>query len=148
MKIKTMMEASLYKMEFEKIMNAAMLAGCDLLAEGEHIRITNSRNLPASIKEKIKENKTLFLEFLNRDIQAKQAGFMIGISGEVYTRSLSKNSIVYIERIGSNWDAWRETYQKNKESPVSVKVICSGVTFDYVLLKAISYFDYIKRMSL
>lgn len=143
-----MMEASLYKMEFEKIMNAARLAGCDLLAEGEHIRITNSGHLPASIKEMIKENKTLFLEFLNRDTQAKQAGFMIGISGEVYTRSLSKNSIVFIEQIGSNWEAWRETYQKNNQRAISVKGICNAATFEYVLLKTNSYFDYIERKSL
>ncbi|WP_407271411.1 hypothetical protein [Radiobacillus sp. PE A8.2] len=122
MKIKTMMVASLYKMEFEKIMNAASLAGCDLLAEGEHIRITNSKYLPASIKEKIKENKPLFLEFLNRDTQAKQVGFMIGISGEVYARSLSKSRIVYIERIGA--------------------------TFEYFLLKVKSYFDYFERKEM
>lgn len=117
-----MMVASLYKMEFEKIMNAASLAGCDLLAEGEHIRITNSKYLPASIKEKIKENKPLFLEFLNRDTQAKQVGFMIGISGEVYARSLSKSRIVYIERIGA--------------------------TFEYFLLKVKSYFDYFERKEM
>lgn len=143
-----MMEASLYKMEFEKIMNVARLAGCDLFAEGEHIRITNSRYLPASIKEKIKENKPLFLEFLNRDTQAKQVGFMIGISGEVYTRSLSKNSIVYIERIGNNWEVWKETYQKNNPRAISVNVICNAATFEYVLLKAKSYFDYIERKLL
>ncbi|MEW9110737.1 MAG: hypothetical protein AB2374_15410 [Cytobacillus gottheilii] len=148
MEIETMMEASLYKMEFEKIMNAARLAGCDLLAEGEYIRITNSGHLPSSIKEKIKEHKSLFLEFLNRDTQAKQVGFMIGISGEVYTRSLSKNSIVYIEQIGGNWEAWRETYQKNNQRAISVKVICNAATFEYVLLKANSYFDYIERKSL
>lgn len=92
--------------------------------------------------------KSKNLEFLNRDTQAKQVGFMIGISGEVYTRSLSKNSIVYIEQIESNWEAWRETYQKNNQKAISVKVICNAVTFEYVLLKINSYFDYIERKSL
>lgn len=141
MKLKAMMEASLYKMEFEKIINAVRLAGCDLLAEGEHIRITNSTHLPASIKDKIKENKPLFLEILNRDTQAKQAGFMIGISGEMYTRSLSKSSMVYIEQIGSNWEAWRETYRKNIPKAISVKSICKAATFEYVLLMVERYFN-------
>ncbi|WP_133243475.1 pathogenicity island protein [Pueribacillus theae] len=115
------------------------------MAEDEHIRITDSKHLPASLKEKIRENKDVILEALNRDIKAKKAGFMIGLTGKVYTRSLSKNSMVYIEQIGSQWEAWRETYQKGRHRAISVKVICSGSTFEYVLLKAKGYFDYIER---
>jgi len=132
-------------MGIAEIINTAKQAGCELLAEGEYIRITNTKCLPALLKEKIREHKAHILKFLNRDIQAKRAGFMIGLTGQVYTRSLSKNSIVFIEQIDNKWEAWRETYQKGKCKAVSVKIICSASTFEYVLLKTKNYFDYIER---
>jgi hypothetical protein len=70
---------------------------------------------------------------------------MIGISGVLYTQSLSKHSAVYIEMVDGEWQAWRETYQNGRKKAVSVKIIAKGTTFEYVLLKARGYFDYIER---
>lgn len=80
-----------------------------------------------------------------KDEKAKQAGFMIGLSGELYTKSLGKNSAVYIENTNNQWEAWRETYIQGKSIPISYKVIASFKEFEYVLLKAKRYFDYIQR---
>lgn len=80
-----------------------------------------------------------------KDEKAKQAGFLVGLSGELYTKSLGKNSAVYIEEINNQWEAWRETYIQGKSTPISYRVIASFKEFDYVLLKAKRYFDYIQR---
>lgn len=79
------------------------------------------------------------------DKQAKAAGFMIGVPGQLYTLSLSKISAVYIEQIGGGWQAWRETYQKGQEQAMSTKTIAKANTLDYVLMKAKGYFEYISR---
>lgn len=79
------------------------------------------------------------------DEKARQAGFMIGLSGELYTKSLWKNSAVYIEKVNNQWEAWRETYIQGKSTPISYRVIASFKEFEYVLLKAKRYFDYIQR---
>jgi hypothetical protein len=79
------------------------------------------------------------------DNQAKAAGFMIGLPGELYTLSLSRSSAVYIEQIEDEWQAWRETYQKGRKRAINEKTIATGTTFDYVLMKAKGYFDYIER---
>lgn len=80
-----------------------------------------------------------------KDDKAKQAGFMVGLSGEIYTKSLWRNSAVYIEKVNDQWEAWRETYIQGKTTPVSYKVIARFKEFDFVLLKAKRYFDYIQK---
>ncbi len=80
-----------------------------------------------------------------KDEKAKQAGFIICLSGELYTKSLGKNSAVYIENTNNQWEAWRETYIPGKSTPISYKVIASFKEFEYVLLKAKRYFDFIQR---
>ncbi|PAE31674.1 hypothetical protein CHI06_27585 [Bacillus sp. 7884-1] len=82
---------------------------------------------------------------LERDNKAKYTGFIVALPGELYTRTIGKNSCAYIEQIGSEWQAWRETYQSKKEKAVSNKIIFTSETFELVLLKAKGYFDYIGR---
>ena len=79
-----------------------------------------------------------------RDKKAKASGFMIGIPGEVYMLSVSKTNTVYIEKIGEQWQAWRETYPGGRQQTVNEKTIAKGRMFEYVLLKARGYFDYIE----
>ncbi|MEH7403357.1 hypothetical protein V7148_20540 [Gottfriedia acidiceleris] len=108
--------------------------------EGEYIRVMNIDSLPPLLRENIKEHKAKILDALYRNNKARQLGFMVGLTGQVYFCSINNNSFVFVELIGSNWEAWRETYQKGKPQAVSIKVICSDPTFEYVLSKAASYF--------
>ncbi|PGR23024.1 hypothetical protein COC52_24840 [Priestia megaterium] len=131
-------------MEALKVIQFAEQIECELLEEGQHIRVMNIKCLPAPLEEKIKEHKVEILRMLMRDQQAKEAGFIIGLSGTVYTLSLNKNTMVYIEQIRSNWESWQEAYQKGKNPVIKVRVICNGSPFEYVLLKTKSYIDHIK----
>lgn len=81
----------------------------------------------------------------SQDQKAKKAGFIVALSGEVYIQTLGKNSVVYIERIGSQWEAWRETRLLGKKEPVHYKMIAAAEGFEYILLKAKNYFGYIER---
>lgn len=81
----------------------------------------------------------------SRDLKAKQFGFIVVLTGELYTRTLGRNSSVYIERIGSQWEAWRETYRFERKEPIHCKTIATAEGFEYVLLKAKNYFGYIER---
>ncbi len=132
-------------MEVLNMIEQAEHAGCELVAEGEHIRIKKGKRLSASLKAEIREHKADILAVLTNDSKAKAAGFMIGVPGELYTLSLSKSSAVYIEQIGGGWQAWRETYQKGREQAVSTKTIVKASTLDYVLMKVKGYFAYIER---
>lgn len=55
---------------------------------------------PASNREEAKK----------RDEKAKVAGYMIAMSGTLYTLTLSKTSCVYIDYINGFWTAWRERH--------------------------------------
>ncbi|MEH7482453.1 hypothetical protein V7157_15505 [Neobacillus drentensis] len=81
----------------------------------------------------------------SRDKKAKNIGFIVALSGELYTRTLGRNSAVYIERIGIEWEVWRESRIPEKKDPINFKVIATAKDFDYVLLKAKKYFGYIER---
>jgi hypothetical protein len=125
------------------IIQAAEEIGCSLSVEGENIRVNEINRLPTSLLNKIKEHKEELLDIMMTDRQANLMGFMVGISGTLYTKSINKQSNVYIEFLGNRWETWRETYQNNRL--MSTKRISQGSTFDYVLIEAKKYFDYMER---
>lgn len=77
--------------------------------------------------------------------QARGAGLMIGIPGELYTATISNVSNVYVEWIDGKWEAWRETHYPQQHRPISTKVIATGNTFDYVLVKVKRYLNCIMK---
>ncbi|WP_257349069.1 hypothetical protein [Pseudalkalibacillus decolorationis] len=113
-----------------------------MVTEGEQLRIKRGKSLPPSLLQKVKENKQNIIETMTRDNSAKLNGFLIGLSGKLYTKSLNHRSNVYIEQIGDKWEAWRESYQKGQR--ISTKSIATG-TFDEVIEKAKSYFEFMER---
>ncbi|MDP9742305.1 UNVERIFIED_ORG: hypothetical protein QFZ59_004135 [Bacillus sp. B2I3] len=71
--------------------------GAELVPDGGYIRIKKGKYLPDSIIASIADHKREILAILEMDNQAKKAGFMIAIPGELYTVTLSNLSSVYIE---------------------------------------------------
>ncbi|MCU5681273.1 hypothetical protein OCF64_05330 [Bacillus wiedmannii] len=84
-------------------------------------------------------------ETKKRDEKAKAAGYMVALSGTLYTLTLSNSSCVYIDYINGFWTAWRESNWNTDKQPSSVKIIAQAATFDYVLMKTKDYLDFIKR---
>lgn len=117
--------------------------GAELFPDSDHIRIKKGKYLPDSIIASIGEHKWEILAILERDNQAKRAGFMIAIPGELYTATLSNASSIYVEHIGDRWQAWRETNYPHQRKRIRSKIIASGKTFEFVLLKVKQYLDYI-----
>ncbi|WP_147535652.1 hypothetical protein [Bacillus marasmi] len=132
-------------MNLQKLMERVEAFGCELSLEGEQLRIKHGKRLSGLLKEQIKQNKQALIEILNRDQVARANHFLIGLRGTLYFKSVSKQSVVYIEQINDKWRAWRETYQSNSERSVSHKVIFEDAIFNYVLLRSKGYFDYIDR---
>lgn len=66
---------------------------------------------------------------------------MIAIPGELYTATLSSASSIYVERIEDRWQAWRETNYPHQRKRIRSKIIASGKTFEFVLLKVKQYLD-------
>lgn len=132
------------------IIQSVDLLGGELLADGNHIRIKKGEYIPDSITASIEHLKQEILAIFERDNQANQAGLMIAIPGEVYTVTLSNISSIYVERIQGRWEAWRETHYPRQRQAISSKIIATGNTFDFVLLKVKRYLDYIikKRDSM
>lgn len=132
-------------MEAYKIIQSSQNIGCGLSAEGENIRVENINRLSGLLRQYIKENKQQLIRCLIMDEKARKKGFVVGIQGTLYTKTFSRNSAVYIERVRSQWQAWREVYQEGRNTALRVKVIATGSTFEYVLNKAANYFDFIEK---
>lgn len=99
-------------------------------------QVNIKRPLPVKPKEQSSNER--------HDKKAKESGFAIGVSGELYTLSVSNRSSVYIEKIGDEWEAWRETYQTGRQKAISTKTIAKGRTLDYVLMKAKGYLKFLE----
>lgn len=117
--------------------------GAELLQEGNHILIKKGKYLPSSITASIGDHKREILAILERDNQAKRAGLMTAIPGELYTLTLNNVSSVYFEHIENGWEAWRETHYLHQYKVISSKMIAKGNTFEFVLQKVKQYLDYI-----
>ncbi|PGR96900.1 hypothetical protein COC61_11015 [Priestia megaterium] len=117
--------------------------GAELLLEGNHIRIKKGKYLPVSITASIGNHKREILAILERDNQAKRAGLMIAIPGELYTVTLNNVSSVYFEHIEDGWEARRETHYPHQSKAISSKIIAIGNTFEFALQKVKQYLDYI-----
>lgn len=80
-----------------------------------------------------------------RDKRARKSGFIVAILGELYFKSLGKNSAIYIEKVDSRWETWREIHLSGKKVPYNCYVFAAEQEFEYVLLKAKRYLDYLVR---
>lgn len=78
------------------------------------------------------------------DEQAKRIGLITGVSNEIYFRSISRVSDVYVEFIKGQWVAWRETYDLQNNKRVSYRTIADG-NFELVAARTKNYLNYIKR---
>jgi hypothetical protein len=97
-------------MECISIIKSIDQLGAELVSDGGHIRIKQGKYLPDSIIASIGDYKREILAILERDNQAKRAGFMIAIPGKLYTATLSKVSSIYVEHIENGWQGWREAH--------------------------------------
>ncbi|RFB41293.1 hypothetical protein DZB86_10795 [Bacillus sp. RC] len=83
------------------------------------------------------------------DEKAKHIGFIVALSGTLYTCSLSRHSAVYIEKNEIEWEfeweLWRETHLPGKRYLMSFKIIASSKDFKYILRKAENYMKYIQK---
>ncbi|WP_052475332.1 hypothetical protein [Bacillus badius] len=128
-------------MDTVDIIQSVERLGAELLPGGGCIRIKKGKYLPNSITARIAEHKQDILTILERDNQAKKAGFLIAIPGQLYTVTLSKISSIYIEHIQKSWEAWRETHYQGRQQVI--KFIATGKTLDYVLVKVRNYLEYV-----
>ncbi|MEB6208189.1 MULTISPECIES: pathogenicity island protein [Staphylococcus] len=83
-------------------------------------------------------------EDYNLDEQAIKVGLIVGVSNEIYFRSISHVSDIFIEYIKDQWVAWRESYIPKTNKRTSHKLIATG-NFDFVLARTKSYLNYIKK---
>lgn len=83
-------------------------------------------------------------EEYNLDEQAKKIGLIIGVSNEIYFRSISHISDVYVEFIKGQWVAWRESFIPNTNHRTSYKLIAQG-SFELVIARTKNYLNFIKK---
>ncbi|MDY4023274.1 pathogenicity island protein [Staphylococcus hominis] len=78
------------------------------------------------------------------DEQAERIGLITGVSNEIYFRSISRVSDVYVEFIKGQWVAWRESYVPNTNKRTSYKLIAQG-DFELVLARVKNYLKFISK---
>ncbi|MDO6848753.1 hypothetical protein Q4S57_12400 [Priestia megaterium] len=79
------------------------------------------------------------------DEKAKRVGFIVALSGTLYTCSLSRHSAVYIKKNEIEWELWRETHLPGKRDLISFRTIASSKDFKFILRKAENYMKYIQK---
>lgn len=114
---------------------------------GGSIKVENAATLPQHLRQMIINNKSGIIIALQRDEMARRNGLLIGITGTLCTRLISRKSAIYLELINDQWEAWRETYESNRQRSINTKAIAMGKTFDYTLNEVKRYMDYIKNYS-
>lgn len=80
----------------------------------------------------------------NLDRQAKKIGLIVGVPNEIYFRSISHVSDVYVEFIKGQWVAWRESFIPNTNQRTSYKLIAQG-DFELVIARVKNYLNYISK---
>lgn len=83
-------------------------------------------------------------EEYNLDEQAKRIGLIVGVSNEIYFRSISHISDVYVEFIKGQWVAWRESFIPYTNHRTSYKLIAQG-SFELVIARTKNYLNFIKK---
>ncbi|WP_049425292.1 hypothetical protein [Staphylococcus warneri] len=78
------------------------------------------------------------------DEQAERIGLITGISNEIYFRSISHVSDVYVEFMKGQWVAWRESYIPNTNKRTSYKLIAQG-DFELIIARVKNYLNYISK---
>lgn len=77
------------------------------------------------------------------DQKARAAGFLVGISGELYFATLFEragmSTMIFVEHSHHHWMAWRETFKKGQRHAVGIRNIASGYDLDFVLKQAKTY---------
>lgn len=122
--------------------------GNSLSLEDDGIRVENIVQLSANLKDEIIANKNELIKVLNRDFLARENGILIGIPGTLYTCTISRNTIAYVEYVDGEWIATRETYKPGVRTAASHKVIAKGNTFEYVFNEFVGYKDFITRNTM
>lgn len=122
--------------------------GNSLSLEGDGIRVENIALLPDGIKKEIIRSKSELIEALKRDTRALDNGILIGIPGTLYTFTISRFSSAYVEYVGGEWIAIRETYKPGKSTPSTFKVISRGNTFDYVFNEFMGYKNFLDKKKI
>lgn len=117
--------------------------GNSLSLEGDGIRVENIALLPDRLKKEIITNKDELINVLKRDLLARENGILIGIPGTLYTWTISRFTFAYVEYVGGEWIATRETYKQGVRTVKSHKVIARGNTFEYVFNEFVGYKNFI-----
>ena len=79
------------------------------------------------------------------DKEARNIGLIVGISEEIYFCSISHVSTIYVEYVGDEWMAWRETYLPHSNRLHSSKNIARG-NFELVMARTKNYLKYMKSL--
>ncbi len=119
--------------------------GNSLSLEGDGIRVENIAQLPINLKNEIIANKDELIKALSRDLLAIENGILIGISGTLYTFTVSRFTFAYVDYVDGEWIAIRETYKQCASTATSHKVIARGNTFEYVFNEFVGYKNFITR---
>lgn len=117
--------------------------GNSLSLMGDGIRVENIAQLTDRLKKEIITNKGELINVLKRDLLARENGILIGIPGTLYTFTINRNTIAYVDCVDGEWIATRETYKRGVRTATSHKVIARGNTFEYVFNEFVSYKNFI-----
>lgn len=90
-------------------------------------------------EKEIKQQAIEPLSIDKMDIRAREGGFIVGCSGQVYERQLTRSSFLLLEEIGGLFTLYRQMIRNDKNDE---KIFVEGVSFSAALKRAESYLNW------
>lgn len=82
---------------------------------------------------------------MSTDKLAKADEWLVFVRGEVYEKTLSKESSIYIIKEEKTWTVWVGTWMKGRPLPIREKTIISNASFERALKRANGYVTFIRQ---
>lgn len=130
-----------------EILRSAYSLGVDLWLEGQSLKYkAASGSLSLEFLETIRENKLSLVNVLYQNETMKKAGWTTYYFGESYSKTIRRNSSLFMFREPDNlFSAWRGTWREGVSVPISDKDVISNVPFTEAFKKAESYFSFVRK---
>lgn len=119
----------------------------------KELKVEKSNHSPTlDVEISAEEHPMIDRENFPIDQLTRSLGFMVGISGELYFATLSKNSsykvtMIFIEKAETGWEARRETFVRGRRCAVGTRKIVSNKEIKTVLKTVKNYLHSIKIVT-
>ncbi|MEH7126008.1 hypothetical protein V7127_22615 [Bacillus sp. JJ1773] len=104
--------------------------------------------LNEELKEQIKQHKSLLVQRLGENEDARKLGLLIYNHGQLYEYRYGRGAFLYIERLpNGKATAWRDNFLLEQSTPYKTKTIIANVPFEKAFEQAAGFINWMKKVQ-